>query len=379
MSLVVHADSARLRLRESVERELAALFSRRSITAQAYGAEFSRLWTLAAQQVQGGKLVRPVLLLETHDALRAAQESSFDSTTSARARRSDPQERADVLRIAAAVELLHYAFLLHDDVIDGDLLRRGRPNLIGELVRATAHDALAPQTRHWAESGAMLMGNLLLATTHQVFAAAEVPAADRARLLELLEHTILETTAGEFADVGLGDGLVAPDLTTVLAMTTRKTASYTFELPLRAAVILAGGSPELEDTLRKAGSHLGLAYQLQDDLLAMFGDPAVHGKDPHSDLREGKQTAIVCFARMTSAWPSIEVDFGNARISERAAERVRRLLRECGAERFVQGLIDEQLAAFTEVLAGSPAAEEIPGELRGVLLNLAERLEGRKS
>ena len=379
MSTVVHADRHRIQIRDSVEREISAIFTRCSTAAQAYGAEFSHLWSVAAKHAQGGKLVRPVLLIETYDALRRSQATTMGTVSSVTQRSAGAQDRGEVLRIAAAVEALHYAFLLHDDVIDGDLTRRGRPNLIGELVHSTRDDAHATNTRHWAESGAILMGNLLLTTTHQLFAVADVPAEDRARLLALLEHTILETTAGEFSDVGLGDGVIAPDLNAVLAKTARKTASYTFELPLRAAVILAGGSPELEETLRKAGSYLGLAYQLQDDLLAMFGDAELHGKDSCSDLRAGKQTAIVCFARMTSAWPSIEAEFGNSQISEQSAEYLRGLLRECGAEQFVQGLIEEQLTAFYGLLAVGSETDEIPVELRDVLLSLVARLEGRES
>lgn len=379
MNTVVHTDHDRLRLRVSVEREFAAIFAHQSSAAQAYGAEYSHLWSLAARQAQGGKFVRPILLLETYDALRRAQQIADDAAPTPTRLCAGAQDRGEVMRVAAAIEALHYSFLLHDDVIDGDIVRRGRPNLIGDLLEVTRDRALDRGTRHWAESGGILMGNLLLAATHQIFARVQVPTEDRVRLLDLLEHTIVETTAGEFADVGLSDGVITPDLSTVLAMTTRKTASYTFELPLRAAVILAGGSPELEETLRSAGLHLGLAYQLQDDLLSTFGDPEIHGKTPYSDLRDGKQTAIVCFARMTSAWPSIEADFGSPNVSEEKAEFMRSLLRECGAERFVQGLVQEQLTAFYEVLAGGSDAEEIPAELRAVLLDLVARLEGRQS
>lgn len=178
----------------------------------------------------------------------------------------------------------------------------------------------------------------MLAAAHQLFARADLPSATRLRLLDLLEHTVQETTAGELEDVGLSDAVVTPDLPSVLAMTSRKTASYTFRLPLRAAVILAGGSTSLEETMSTAGGRLGLAYQLQDDLLSTFGDSARHGKDPYSDLREGKQTAIICFARMTSAWPAIEDGFGDPGLTDRRAEEIRERLRDCGAERLAAGL-----------------------------------------
>lgn len=378
MNVMEGTRRGRTRLRAEVESELAALFARHSTTAQAYGAEFTHLWSLAARHVQGGKLIRPILLLETYDAVRRERQSWARTPHSAE---SVPGvlDRTQVVRVAAAVEMLHYAFLLHDDVIDGDVRRRGQLNLIGELAESYSEASRGRGTRHCADTGGILAGDLLLSMCHQVFARAELSAETRVRLLDLLEHTIIETTAGELVDVGLSDGVVDPDLSTVLAMTTRKTASYTFEFPLRAAAILAGASPQLESALSSAGSHLGLTFQLQDDLLSTFGDAALHGKDPFSDLREGKQTAIICFARMTSTWPALEADFGDPQLSEETGRRMRAQLIDCGAERFVKGLIDDQLTAFYEVLAAGDDSERIPAEVRVVLLDLVSRLEGRAS
>lgn len=381
----------RARLREEIERELGEIFSAYSTTAQAYGSEFTHLWALAAEHVLGGKLVRPVLMVETYDALveASAHPQGFESTATA-APGEQPIDRATIIRLAAAIELLHFSFLLHDDVIDGDLFRRGRRNLIGALLddsnrridaghpsegaRSTEQVAL-----HWAHTGGILMGDLLLATTHQVFARAELPHAVRLQLLDLLEHTIIESIVGEQLDVGLSDGLIAPDLGTVLTMSAHKTATYTFELPMRAAAILARAPQHLERALTSAGAHLGLAFQLQDDLISTFGDPAVHGKDAFSDLREGKQTAIISYARMTSAWPSIEADFGDPALTAAAGERMRTLLTECGAERFVRGLVEEQAAALYEVLAGTATAHPIPPGARRVLLAFAAELEERRA
>ncbi len=352
------------RLRVEVTEELEELFARLRRTAETYGPEFLQLWHLTARHAQGGKLVRPLLLLETFDALSVPEEVPH---------------RGEALRIAAAIEVLHYAFLLHDDVIDGDLLRRGHPNLIGELAASSLDGVHPGVATHWAQSGAILAGDLLLSTAHQFFARASIPAHLKERLLDLLEHTIFETTAGEFVDVGLSDGVITSDLSTVLQMTARKTACYSFELPLRAAVILAGGSPELEGRLSAAGTHLGLAYQLQDDLLSTFGDANIHGKDPYSDLREGKQTAIISFARMSNSWLHIEQDFGDPHLSPERAEHLRDTLRDCGAESFVLGLIQEQLSAFYELLAASSETGSMPTSVRQVLLDLVARIEGRES
>lgn len=356
-------------LRDSIERELGAHFADRTAAAEAYGQEFSLLWQHAARHALGGKLVRPALMVEAYDALVAAAPERGDG---------ERPSRTTLVRLAASIELLHYSFLLHDDVIDGDLMRRGRPNLIGALLqdRDQTHPETPDAALHWARTGGILMGDLLLSAAHQIFARAPLAHETRLRMLDLLDHTITESVAGEQTDVGLSDGVVMPDLGTILAMTAHKTATYSFELPLRAAAILAGATPPVESALTSAGRHLGLAFQLQDDLLSTFGDPAEHGKDPYSDLREGKQTVILAYARMTSAWPSIEPALTTGELDIAEAGRVARLLADCGAESFARSLIDEQLTALYELLAGSGAT--IPQGVQQVLLGFAGRLEGRR-
>ena len=390
----IPATKKRAQLKSAVDRELAAIFHERKTVATGYGSSFVRLWTVAAESVLGGKMVRPFLLIEAFDALREnVPRLQHDvSPTLAHGHLNDELacERDVVIKLAASIELLHYSFLLHDDVIDGDLMRRGKPNLVGAILAESRPSTSAPATGahgvvtepsveglHWARTGGILMGDLLLASTHQVFARAHVPHETRLKLLDLLEHTVTESVAGEQLDVGLGDGMISPDLTTILTMSAHKTATYTFELPLRAAAILAGASRQLEDTLSAVGRHLGLAFQLQDDLLSTFGDPVEHGKDAFSDLREGKQTALIAYARMTSAWPSIEPIFGHVDLNASEGAHLRSLLIECGAQQFVQGLVDEQVRGFYELLGSASA--DIPPRVRRVLLELAVRLEGRVS
>lgn len=372
--MLTHGRSARtaeISARSEIESDLATYFRERTTVARSYGEHFERLWALAGENVLGGKMLRPLLLVDTYDALRQPGQED---------------QRDTVIALASAVELLHFSFLLHDDIIDGDLMRRGRPNLIGTL--GTEATALArdidrgteqrhQSAVHWARSGGMLMGDLMLASAHQAFARAQLPHPSHIRLLEVLDHTIMESVAGEHLDVTLSAGVGVADLATIMAMTSHKTATYSFEFPLRVAAQLAGAGRVLEDALARAGQHLGLAFQLQDDLLSIFGDAHRHGKDPFSDLREGKQTALIAYARLTSAWPAIEPYFGRSQLSAHGGIRVRRLLAECGAQRFVQGLVVEQLQAFHEVLDAPTTG--IPSPARDVLRGLAAKLEGRQA
>lgn len=355
-----------------IERAVRALLARSSARAAVRGPAFARLWELASQHVLGGKLLRPRLLLGAFDALASDSADRIPCTEC-------------VLRLAAGIELLHFSFLLHDDVIDEDLLRRGRANLIGMLleergpgdVPAARNPARPGADLHWARANGILLGDLMLSAAHQTFARESLPEGVRLRLLELLEHAIAESVAGEQLDVGLSDGVIASDLGTVLEMSRRKTAVYTFELPLRAAAILAGQDQRTEREIAAIGTHLGVAFQLQDDLLSTFGRAAEHGKDPYSDLREAKETAIIAYARMTSAWSRIEPWFGRADLGEEEGRALRDVLVECGAERFIRSLIEDEIRTALDLVASPESA--VPPELARFMLRLVDSLEERRS
>lgn len=336
--------------------------------AAAAGPEVEELWALTSQSMLGGKLVRPRLLLDMVAALATDPASS-------------PSPSDEILRAAAGLEILHGAFLLHDDVIDEDTTRRGCDNVIGHLVRqgglpATGDGPAVSSPRsvlHFARSAAILAGDLLLTTAHLLLARLGLAPARRLALLDLVEDATLDTVAGEVMDVAFADGIRAAEVEAVLDMTARKTAAYTVELPWRMAAVLAG-RPDLDEPLRRAGRHVGLAYQLQDDLLSAFGDPADHGKDPLSDLREGKQTALIVLARGTDAWDRIRRDLGRPDLDAPAADALRAHLAECGARAEVERIIAREHRMAREVLGG---CEGMPPAVLGTVDALLERLERR--
>ncbi|MBK0419426.1 polyprenyl synthetase family protein [Leucobacter sp. CSA1] len=356
---------------EEIEEQVRLLLGAREPRARAHGPRFAHLWDIASECLLGGKLLRPRLLIGAFDALAAGPAA-------------EASRRRSALRISAAVELLHFSFLLHDDVIDEDLIRRGAPNAIGRLLGGTgAESPAASEARrsegrrlHWARSNAILLGDLMLAAVHQVFAREAVPEAMRVRLLDLLDRTITESVAGEQHDIGLSDGVIASDLDEVLEMSRLKTATYTFELPLRAAAILAGADARLEEELGAIARHLGVAFQLQDDLLCAFGDSREHGKDPFSDFREGKETAIIAYARTTSAWSRIDPKLGAGDFGDEDGRALRSLLRECGAERAIRSMVDERIRAAVGIVCQEEPA--IPRALMRFLLGVVEALDGRR-
>nr|WP_243752296.1 polyprenyl synthetase family protein [Leucobacter weissii] len=362
-------------MRREIEDELSSFFAARTSAAQVYGPEFARLWELAAESVLGGKMLRPCLLVTVFEAFLEDRASS-----------SPECDREGLVRLASAIELLHFAFLLHDDVIDGDLMRRHRPNLIGSILEESAASPRSRRTSveaeqdvrlHWARTGGLLMGDLVLSAVHQTIARERLSHDARLSLLDLLDHSIVDSVAGEHLDVGMSDGAIRIDLRRILTMSQLKTATYSFELPLRAAALLSGQSREAQEQLAEAGRHLGLAFQLQDDLLSVFGQHEDHGKDPFSDLREGKETAIIAYARMTSSWARIEPVFGASDLSEGDGLTARAALSECGAERFVRFLIADEIDACLQLISRPESA--LPERVGDVLRSLVSSLEHRRA
>ncbi|WP_210603052.1 polyprenyl synthetase family protein [Brevibacterium oceani] len=368
-----------------IESEIRREMDARAQQLAALGSAATHAWDLASRCVLGGKLVRPRLLVGAVDALGASRLSdgvdvSVRSGTEVGSQRNAGARERSV-RIAAAVELLHFAFLLHDDVIDGDLMRRGRPNFIGLLLEEWDESGevagTATSRLRAARSTAMLVGDLLLSTAHRIVFREAAPGQTGQRLLEALDQAVLESVSGELTDVALSSGRIRPELAEVVEMSRQKTATYSFELPLRSAAILTGLEPEAEALLGQVGALLGLAYQLQDDLLSVFGHSDDHGKDPYSDLREGKETAIIALARRSAAWPLIEPHFGVGSLGAGEGAQMRSLLSDCGAEAEVRALVDELSANARELFATE--ADLLGPDMVLLLDDLIGALDGRRS
>lgn len=359
-------------LLQSIDDEIERLLDERKTLASRFGEQFLELWNLATHCAKGGKLLRPRLLIGFFDSATLENQSTGST-------------RQTALQIAAAIELLHFSFLLHDDVIDEDLQRRGEPNLIGRLIAQTPfdtgdhNDALTTEHQHvhWARSNAILIGDLMLSIAHQTFARAKLNDAQRQRLLELLDHAVMETVIGEHLDVTFADAMSTPDLHAVLDMTRLKTATYTFELPLRAAAILTGASLETEHALGVIARHLGVAFQLQDDLLSAFSERQNHGKDDFSDFREAKETALVAVARTTTDWPRIQPLIGSDDFTKETAEQIQSLLTECGARSHIETMVQHQLHEATSSLESSN--DLLPETSSHFLRNLVDSLDGRRA
>jgi geranylgeranyl diphosphate synthase type II len=289
------------------------------------------LWEALARATEGGKRFRPALVVATHDALGGAL----------------PAAAAEV---GAAVELLHTAFVIHDDVIDGDHLRRGRPNVSGTFrADARSGGADARAVSDYGLTAAILAGDLALSTSVRAVATCGAEPALVHRLLDLFDAALHTTASGELADVRLSMDLAPTTLAESLAMEEQKTSAYSFSLPLQAGALLACAGTVTVARLEEAGRALGIAFQLVDDLIGVFGDPERSGKSSRSDLRTRKQTPLIVHARSTDAWERIS-GYAGRDLDAHELDEVRALLTASGSRQFVEDLAEEHLATSRAVL-----------------------------
>ncbi len=290
--------------------------------------------------------------------------------------RADPGDCAPVVRIAAALELIQACALLHDDLIDRSETRRGRPSVHVAVAKQHADLGLAGDPAHYGTATALLLGDLALAWADDVFTAAahQLRALDRAQLPWRAMRT--EVLAGQLLDIRAGAATDdAPTQAADAMLVNRfKTAAYTVERPLHLGAALAGARPAVVQALRSYGVAVGTAFQLRDDLLGVFGDPAVTGKPSGGDLAEGKHTVLLATARQRLVDnPDVlrRLDEGVGSADLASIGRLTAIIAGTGAPAALEAQIGELVADGTAALTGvPPVAAEV---LRTLALRATER------
>lgn len=330
---------------EQVERVLQGFFERAKLRAAKVSPSYLSLWETLEQSTSGGKRVRPGILMTAYQHLGGTDIGA-------------------AARVGAAFELLHTALIIHDDVIDLDFVRRGQDNVSG-VYRSLAE--VAGQTReaarHRGMSTGIIAGDLALTGAFRMLDTVDTDPETRLRLAEILDEAVFASAAGELIDVNFSFAPGAPPVSEILDMERLKTAVYSFEAPLQAGAVLAGANDDVVATLGDFGRDTGIAYQLVDDLLGVFGKESATGKSNLGDLREGKRTVLISHAAQGPCWDDLADLIGNPDLTPEGADRAREVLIRCGARDYARSLA-EDYAARARTHLDCPA---IPPSLRLVL------------
>jgi geranylgeranyl diphosphate synthase, type I len=287
----------------------------------------------------------------------------------------DPAHAEGVLRVVASLELVQACALIHDDLIDSSDSRRGKETVHVAFARHHAHHGWLGSPRTFGLAAAVLIGDLALAWADDMFNTASLPPAVLSAARPAWRAMRTEVLAGQYLDVRTqASGDASPEA--ALRVSKLKTAAYTVQRPVHLGAALAGASEERIAALLAFGADLGVAFQLRDDLLGVFGDPSVTGKPAGDDLREGKRTLLVALGLARSG-PSqaeiIEKAIGNPSLTEAGVAEIRATLTEVGAVAAVERRIDELTRSGLASLAGARLTEPAATRLTELAAKATQR------
>lgn len=285
-------------------------------------------------------------------------------------------DRELLAEVAGAQQLLHLGLCMHDDIIDGDRMRHGTPNLIGRSHEAAlAAGAEGAAAERQAMAAGLLAGDLALNAALRALLDAPAPLAVRHRLAVEATTELERTIAGELLDVQ--SETIAPDRALPLHVAELKTAAYSVVLPLRLGAIAAGCAHEqVLRGLTRVGVALGIAYQLADDDLGLFGTEAATGKPGLSDVRQGKRTEHIRVAYSRAGYADrakLKAVLGLAGATDDDVELVREIVTRTGARETVTRTIDEHMSRGIRL-----ADTTLPEPLATYLTDLARSMRGRQ-
>ncbi len=262
--------------------------------------------------LRGGKRLRPILVYYGYLA-------------------GNGKNKEAILDASIFAELLHSYLLIHDDIMDKDEIRRGKPTI--HSLYKEKYKNLPDRSEHLGISSAILAGDLTAPFAYEILAESNFPNDFKNKAIRKLNIILEDVIAGQTIDIfgGIGRQLEIND---ILKIMEYKTARYTIEGPLHIGAILAGAPDSVLRKLSQCAVPLGIAFQIRDDILGVFGDTKVTGKSASSDIREGKQTLLIVEAlRVAGKNQKKEIleAFDNPNATEKQIKNVREIIKNTGA------------------------------------------------
>ena len=305
--------------------------------------------------------------------------SAFDGDGSERT--SD--DLAAVVLAASALEIFHAAALVHDDIMDNSDTRRGRPAAHKRFEKLHSDGRWNGSARGFGQSSALLLGDLLLGWSDELFDSGihRLPSQS-ARLDSRREFNLMRTevTVGQYLDIleeqAWQSFPEAGQLSRAERVIVYKSAKYSIEAPLAIGAALGDGSAEQVRALRDFGLPLGIAFQLRDDILGVFGDPEMTGKPSGDDLREGKRTVLIALARTMltpNATRLLDELLGDPELSAQQVLMLQTSIRGCGAVDEVERIIEQNVRTALAAIAAAPISSAAKTQLAALAETVAKR------
>lgn len=242
-------------------------------------------------------------------------------------------DKRSALDAAKSIELIHTALLMHDDFMDQDNTRRGKPTTHEHFSKQHKDSSRRFSSEHYGHSMAVDLGDIALLAGYEILGHSHFPEKLKLDALNRMLRGVVNTGFGQAYDVTL-EAVGKASEKDIVDLHYAKTSIYTYENPLHTGAVLAGASEADLDIISKYAVPGGIAFQLQDDILGLFGEPEKTGKPAHSDLRQGKMTLLITYAlkkgnrhqakKMREIW-------GKRDLSESEAKEARKIVIDTGS------------------------------------------------
>jgi geranylgeranyl diphosphate synthase type I len=339
-------------LRARVDQVLAAFLARQADVLSGVSADCRPMVDSVVSLLSGGKRLRPAFC---YWGWRGAGGDSDEPIVAA----------------AAALEMFQAAALIHDDVIDGSDLRRGMPAVHRRFAAMHADQGWQGDSERFGLASAVLAGDMCMVWTEELFTGSGLSPVRLHAARAMFDRMRTELLGGQYLDVltqATPHRDPAAAIERAMQVLRFKSAKYSVEHPLQIGALLAGAGPELLAAYSTYGLAVGEAFQLRDDLLGVFGDPAHTGKPAGDDLREGKRTVLIGLAQQ-AATPAqaalVERLLGDPGLDDDAIGILRGVLMDTGAvdavERMILGLSERARIALAAADVTEPARDVLGG------------------
>ena len=339
-----------------VDSELKTFITKRAAQSSQH-ASHQKLWdALLAVVLGGGKRLRPYLMV------LAAMSDGDEYNTK-------------LVPVATGWELIHQCMLIHDDIIDRDTVRHGKSNVGGMYREYYKSLGLTDDAaNHYADSAALLAGDLALSGSYQLILESDFASDVTHKVLQTFGEALDAVALGELQDTETA--FVDHATINAVMIAELKTASYSFVGPLKSGAQLAGRDSKTVATFAEYGKALGIAFQLRDDWLGVFGDPKIFGKSVDSDIVEGKRTLLIeyTFASATAAESELLHNvLGNSQATATSIQAVRDLIVSTGARQRVEEDIDAYTKKAHDLLTDITMPDAVRDRFQSLERKLLQR------
>lgn len=304
----------------------------------------------------GGKRLRPALMYYGYLGVRG-------------------KEKSKIVRTAVGIELIHTFLLIHDDIIDKDNKRHNEDTIHFRYQKLGKNIFSQDNSEHFGNSMGIIMGDMVSALGNQIIFNSEFSPELIIRALSKLQSVVSMTVIGEAQDVYMGYRGEASEKE-ILEMYKNKTAKYTIESPLHLGAILGGADDKVLKNLTRLSIPIGVAFQIQDDILGVFGSERKIGKSVGSDIQEGKQTILVSKALENSnrnQKKALNNLLGKNDLTFRDIKRFREIIKETGSLNYAQSMARKLIHQGKREINKAKIAKESKDFLLGMADYTAER------